>query len=147
MFITENKDIVNVFYYFLKNLNFINFKVSEFPNFFPLWKKTSFVSSQSERSLYVSEGVGAGGDLKNTFKGTSHNAPKLRPAHALVCSWLKYDHILKFKSAVSPIIRSAPKYSSRHFIFHRNSHLWSGICIRVPFKPLTVFSLQKPFYN
>ena len=121
-------------------------KVSEFPFFFfPLEKKqVLFLANQSAPYMSVRE---VGGDLKNTFKGTSHDAPKLRPAHALVCSWLKYDHILKFKSAVSPIIRSAPKYSSRHFIFHRNSHLWSGICIRVPFKPLTVFSLQKPFYN
>ena len=46
--------------------------------------------------------------------------------------------------AVSPIIRSAPKCCSRHFVFHRK---WVIFLMRVPSKPALDFLSHKPFYS
>ena len=75
--------------------------------------------------------------MKNKYHNKEADLPNFRFTTRL-------SIIVVFKGAISPIIPSAPKYSSRHFTLHRKCYALSS---PFPSKSSTVFSVQEPFFS
>ena len=63
----------------------------------------------------------------------------------MACAYSIMQQVTFLEGAISPIVPSAPKCSSHHYIFHRKYIFLS----KIPFtaNPSIDFSDQKPFYS